>query len=338
MRFSFDEDHRLFASALRELLEKECTPQHVREAGGEGTGRSTERWRRLAEAGVIGLTVPTKHGGLGMDEIGLALLLEESGRAALPEPLVETTAVGVPLLAQLGNDEIKARWLPAVAEGGAVLSVGLGEDAYVADAHVADLLLLRAGGEVHAVLADAVELTPQPSIDPARRLFSVEWTPAPKTRIASGEDARKAADAAFDRGALAASLQLLGIAARLVELGAAYAKERHQFGKPIGSFQAVKHRLADALIGVEFARPVVYWAAFSVARNLEDRPRDVSMAKAFASDAAEVASRAALQVHGAIGYTEEHDLHLWLKRAQVLAWAWGNATWHRARVADAVIG
>ncbi|MGH2662515.1 MAG: acyl-CoA dehydrogenase family protein [Actinomycetota bacterium] len=338
MRFSFDQEQREFASALRSFLEKECTADHLRDAAASETGRSSERWARLAEMGVVGFTVPTELGGLGMDEVGLALLLEETGRAALPEPVVETTAVAVPLLAETGSDELKGKWLPGVAEGRAILTVGLEANNRVSDAHVAYLLILQAGEELHAVTPDRVELRPQPSLDPTRRLFSVDWTPGPETLIAEGDEASRAIDAAFDRGALGAALQLLGLAGRMIEMGAEYAKERQQFGKPIGSFQAVKQLLADALIRLEFTRPVVYRAAYSVAHGVENRSRDVSMAKALASEAAAHASRASLQVHGAIGYTEEHDLHLWLKRARALAWAWGNTAWHRDRVATAVLG
>jgi alkylation response protein AidB-like acyl-CoA dehydrogenase len=335
MRFSFDEDHRTFASALRELLEKECTPEHLRDVA--GTGRSLDRWQLLAEMGVTGLTVPADHGGLGMDEVGLVLLLEEAGRAALPEPIVETIAVAVPLLSEIGAPDLVSRWLAQVAEGRAIMTVGLERLGHVADAHVADLLLLQSGDELHAVTSDQVQIEPKATLDPTRRLFDVNWNPEAATRIADGDRARDAMEGAFDRGALAVAAQLLGISDRLIEMGAAYATERQQFGKPIGSFQAVKHLLADARIRLEFARPVVYRAAFSVAHDLPDRSRDVSMAKAVASDAAEQASRAALQVHGAIGYTEEHDLHLWLKRARALAAAWGNAAWHRDRVAATVV-
>jgi alkylation response protein AidB-like acyl-CoA dehydrogenase len=337
VRFSFDQEQRQFASALRNFLDKECTPDHLREAGSSESGRSPERWARLAEMGVVGLTVPQEYGGMGMDEIGLALILEETGRAVLPESVVETTAVSGPLLAEIGPEELRKRWLPEVADGRATLTVGLDRNGHVSDAHVADLLLLQAGDELHAVTPDRMELQPQPSIDPTRRLFGVDWTPEPATRIADGEEAQRAMDDAFDRGALAAALQLLGLAARLIEMGAEYANERQQFGKPIGSFQAVKHLLADALIRLEFARPVVYRAAYSMAQGLGERGRDVSMAKAVASDAADLAGRAALQVHGAIGYTEEHDLHLWFKRARALSWAWGNAAWHRVRVAAAAL-
>jgi alkylation response protein AidB-like acyl-CoA dehydrogenase len=136
---------------------------------------------------------------------------------------------------------------------------------------------------------------------------------------------------------LAVAAELLGVADRLIELAADYAREREQFGKPIGSFQAVKHHLANALLALEFARPVTYRAAYSIAHDDPDRSTHVSMAKTFASDAATLAARTALQVHGAIGYTWEHDLHLWMKRAWALAAAWGDASWHRERVAQEVL-
>jgi alkylation response protein AidB-like acyl-CoA dehydrogenase len=207
----------------------------------------------------------------------------------------------------------------------------------VADAHVADVLLLQRGDELHAVSPDSVALEPLPSVDRARRIFTVTWTPADDTCLARGTQARDAASRAFERGALATSAQLIGIADRLIEIAADYAREREQFGKPIGSFQAVKHHLANALLTLEFARPVTYRAAYSVAHEHVDLSTHVSMAKAYASDAARLAARTALQVHGAIGYTWEHDLQLWMKRAWVLAAAWGDAAWHRERVAHAVL-
>jgi alkylation response protein AidB-like acyl-CoA dehydrogenase len=248
--------------------------------------------------------------------------------------------VGTPLLRDAGPPALRDHWLPRVASGEAVLAVGLQGAPYVAFAGEADLLLLQHGDELHAVPRGAVALTAQPSVDGARRLSSVAFSPvdgAPATCFASGEEARRHAAAAFDRGALAAAAELSGIGRRLIDTTVAYACVREQFGKPIGSFQAVKHHLASALVRLEMALPLVYRAAYSVARGDPDRPVHVSMAKAQASEAALGAARAALQCHGAIGYTVEHDLHLWMKRAWALAAAWGDAAFHRARVADAVL-
>jgi alkylation response protein AidB-like acyl-CoA dehydrogenase len=206
----------------------------------------------------------------------------------------------------------------------------------------AGLLLLATqdpttGWELHAVDAGTAWVTATPSIDGTRDLGTVAWVPSAQTLLASGRHAESLVGATVDRAAVASAAQLLGLADRMITLAADYAKERRQFGKPIGSFQAVKHHLANARVRLEFARPAVYRAADSLARNLPDRSEHASMAKAFASDAADLAARVALQVHGAIGYTWECDLHLFMKRAWALSASWGDAPTHRARVLSAAI-
>jgi alkylation response protein AidB-like acyl-CoA dehydrogenase len=338
VRFAFTDDQKLFRDTLRAVLEKECTGEVVRRAWTTETGRSPSLWSKLAELGVIGLTVPEAHGGLGLSEIDLVLLLEESGRAALPEPILETTAVGAPLLAEAGGDALRSAWLPRVADGSVRLTVGLAGAPFVADAHVADLLLLQHDDELHAVAREDAEIVPEHSVDGARRLFRIGWSPSAATRLTTGAPARALLSRAFDRGALGASAVLLGLARHMIDITVEYVKVRKQFGSPIGSFQAVKHHLANALINLEFARPVVYRAAYSMSRAPASGPLHVSMAKAYASEAALLAARVALQCHGAIGYSYEHDLHLWMKRAWALAAAWGDASWHRARVGTLVLG
>lgn len=339
MRFAFSDDQKAFRDSLRSLLDKECTGEIVRRAWDrDSSGRSPALWSKLAEMGIIGLTVPELHGGLGLREIDLVLLLEECGRAALPEPIVETTAVGAPLLAEVATTDWQGAWLPRIASGQARIAVGLARSSLVADAHVADLILLEHGEEIHAVTRDAVKIEAHPSVDGARRLFRVDFTPSSASRIASGLPARAALGRAFDRGALGFAAMLLGLARHLIDVTVEYVKVRRQFGVPIGSFQAVKHHLADALVKVEFARPVVYRAADSMSRISDASQLHVSMAKACASDAALLAARAALQCHGAIGYSYEHDLHLWMKRVWALAAAFGDASWHRARVGARVLG
>jgi alkylation response protein AidB-like acyl-CoA dehydrogenase len=300
MNFAFTDEQRLFQRTVRDFLEKECPPERVRAAASGSEGWSFERWKGLAELGVVGLLVPEKHGGLGKDETDLVLLLEEAGRAALPEPLVESAAIAVPMLRDLDSDELTGEWLEGISSGEFIASVEpTGGGTF-------QITLLRAEGTKH--------------------------------QIAEAEAALASDDApTFDRGAFATAAVLCGIADRVIELAASYAKERHQFGKPIGSFQAVKHLLADALLGLEFARPAVYRAAWSLANAAPARARDASMAKAMASEAAMNACRSALQVHGAIGYTHEHDLHLWLNKGFELAHAWGTAARHRERVATLVL-
>jgi len=343
MDFSFTDDQRLFQETVRDFLAKECPSDAVRAAWeADGPGRSEGRWAKLAEMGLLGVTVPEAHGGLGMDELDLVLLLEEAGRVCLPEPIVETVAVAAPLLADLragSGGAAAVEWLPRIAAGDGVVTVGFERDLYVSEGATAELLLLERGGELHAVpWADAAVVS-QRSVDRARRIARVEWTPSPDTLLAAGDEARAALDAAFDRGVLGVSAMLLGVTQHLLDVTVEYATAREQFGQPIGGFQAVKHHLADTKLRLEFARPMVYRAAWTVARGSDpaERASHVSMAKSYAAEAAAHAARTALQVHGAIGYTFEYDLHLWMKRAWALNAQWGDAAWHRRRVAGSLL-
>jgi alkylation response protein AidB-like acyl-CoA dehydrogenase len=337
VQFAFTDDQVLFRDTVRDFLANECRPELVRAAWENDTGRIPGLWAKLAEMGVVGLTAPEGAGGLGMDEVDLVLLLEEAGRAALPEPLAEQTAVAIPTLRELGNER-GAAWLEKAAAGDALVGVGLAGP-YVLYGEQADVLLLATDGpdtdvELHLVEPSAVTFTPQRSVDYSRRLASVAWTPSAATLVASGADAHQVVLDAGDRGALAAAAQCVGIAQQLIDVTVDYVGQREQFGKVVGSYQAVKHHLANALIAVEFARPLVYVAAYAVANSTPHRAREVSMAKAVASDAVDLAARTALQCHGAIGYTFEYDLHLWMKRGWSLAAAYGDAPFHRNRVAS----
>jgi alkylation response protein AidB-like acyl-CoA dehydrogenase len=334
MHFDFGEDQRLLQQTVRDFLAGECPPERVRAVWEEPTGRSRALWRRLAEIGLVGAQVPEAHAGMGLCEVDFVLMCEEVGRAGLAEPVVATAAVAAPLLAEIGSPELAERWLKPIAAGDAIVAVGHAQSAFVADAHVADLLLLPDGDALHAIApADAV-LEAQPASDPARRIQRVRFAPSPATRIAAGGAGRALQARALDRGALACAAQLLGAADRLISMAVAYAKQREQFGVPIGSFQAVKHQLANALVKLEYARPLVYRAAWSVAHGAADRSVHVSMAKLAAGEAGALASRTALQVHGAIGYTWEQDLHIWMRRCASLDPEWGLPGFHRRRLAD----
>ncbi len=324
MDFSFGDDQVMLRNAVRALLAHECPPEVVRAAWESDTGRTDGLWAALAEMGVVGMTAPTSVGGLGMDETDLVLLLEEAGRAALPEPLLEHTAVGIPTLAEAGGPVADA-WLERAAAGEATLGAGPA-DGYAVGAAACDLVLLI-GDQVGAVPVDGATLVEHRSIDGSRRLFEV-----------GGDAVVLDADPAlaFDRAAAAAAAQCAGVAQHLLEATVEYAAQRFQFGKPVGSYQAVKHHLADAALKIEFARPAAHHAAWCIAVGDSDRSRDVSLAKALASEAVDLAARTALQCHGAIGYTYEHDLHLWMKRGWALSAAWGDAAWHRNRIAAAL--
>lgn len=324
MDFSFSDDQIMFQEAVRDLLANECSPEVVRGAWENDTGRTDGVWGALAEMGVVGMTAPESAGGLGMDETDLVLLLEEAGRAALPEPLLEHTAVGIPTLTEAGG-AIAETWLEQAAAGEATLGAGP-EGGYAAGAATSDLVLLI-GNQVKAVPVAGASLVEHQSVDWSRRLFEV-----------AGDSVELDADPAlaFDRAAGAAAAQCVGVAQHLVDATVEYVAQRYQFGKPVGTYQAVKHHLANAALKIEFARPAARHAAWCISVGDPDRSRDVSLAKSLASDAVDLAARTALQCHGAIGYTFEYDLHLWMKRGWALSAAWGDAAWHRNRIAVAL--
>jgi alkylation response protein AidB-like acyl-CoA dehydrogenase len=337
MDFNFSEDQLLFQRTVRDFLEGECTPERIRAQWESDSGHDERLWTQLAELGVPGLLVPEAQDGMALDEVDAVLLFEEAGRAALAAPVVTTAAVAAPLLAALGDRALAEKWLARIAQGDAIVAVGHAASPFVTDAHVADLLLLSHEAEIHALEPAAVRLVHEPGNDPSRRLYSVRWSPSGATCVAAGDTARALQADALDRGALACAAQQLGVADRLIGLAADYARQRQQFGKPIGSFQAVKHLLANCKVMLEYARPVVHRAAWSTARGVSDRSLHVSMAKIAASDAAVHSAKTALQVHGAIGYTWEQDLHIWMRRAWSLEQAFGKSAFHRRRVEAAVL-
>jgi alkylation response protein AidB-like acyl-CoA dehydrogenase len=321
VRFAFTDDQLALRDTVRDFLGKECPPSVVRAAWVNDTGRSG-LWPHLGALGVLGVMADEGIDGFGGTELDLVLVLEETGRAALPEPVVEHAAVAAPLAAD-----------PGLVTGQHTYALGLAGSPYVVYADSADFLLLEHETGLHLVARAATSLEPLPAVDGSRRLARVTWDPAAATGIGPPDGAVRARA----RAVLGTSAQLLGLAQHLLDATVEYARSRHQFGVPIGSFQAVKHRLADVALALEFARPVVYRAAHSLATDDPDRSVHVSMAKAYAGDAATSAARAALQVHGAIGYTTEHDLHLWMKRVWALAAAYGDTAYHREQVATALL-
>ncbi|MEV4252080.1 acyl-CoA dehydrogenase family protein [Spirillospora sp. NPDC049652] len=313
MRFVPTEEQRLFAASLDKLLDQADTPSAIRAwASGDHTpGRRI--WTSLAEAGVFALAVPEEHDGMGPLPVELVTAMHELGRHAVPGPLVETIAAAA-LLTAIGD----THWLPRIAAGEALVSVAA---PYALDADVADLVLVVRDGDLYeAEPARAL----RPSIDPSRRLFEV----TPTRRLGAADEP------ALDLATLTCAAQHLGLGRRLLEVSVDYAKTRHQYGHPIGEYQAVKHHLADAVIDLEFARPLIHAAA--LAHGTPDFPRDVSAAKIAAAEAAYGTAKTALQVHGAIGYTAEYAPSLWIRKARALHTAWGSPATHRARLIAAL--
>lgn len=312
MRFGLDEDRIAFRDAARELLARQCPPAAVRVAW---SGPPDPRpWQGLTEMGVLSLMAPENSGGLGLDETFLAPVIEEAGWAGLPQPLTATALVAAPLgvAAAAVATDLGGPLAPGAAYAGA--------------------FLLAAGPVLKLYRRDEVDIEPVDTVDRTRHCGRVR--PAGPGALVTDDPAEAAR--AFDRGVLGTSAELVGLARRMLDLAVAHVTERRQFGRPVGSFQAVKHHLAEARLQVHFAAPAVTYAAHALARGLEDASTSVSTAKWLAGRAAAVCGRTALQCHGAIGYTVESDLHLFLKRSWALARTWGDGDHHADRVAAAL--
>ncbi|MFB6817383.1 acyl-CoA dehydrogenase family protein [Streptomyces sp. NPDC056347] len=325
MRFLLDAEQREFARSLDALLASADVPAAIRSwaAGDHKPGRVLRD--RLAEAGLFALAVPREHDGYGPLPLELAVAFEVLGRHAVPGPLVETVAAAA-LIDRLGDGGLAAERLPPVASGASELSLcvtALGPYALDADAAGAVLVV---DGDVLRLAAGAGPV--QPSADPARRLAR----PVGGTVLARGPAVTGAAGYAAEVAALLTAAQALGVGRTLLARTVAYVQQRTQFGTAIGSFQAVKHRLADTLLALEFAEPLVHGAALTLAAGDGGAGGEIAAAKAAAGEAAYGAARTALQLHGAVGYTDELDLSLWLRKARPLRDAWGTPAACRARV------
>ncbi|MCT9009786.1 acyl-CoA dehydrogenase family protein [Streptomyces rhizosphaerihabitans] len=327
MRFLLDAEQRAFAASLDAMLTSADTPSAVRAwaRGDHGPGRAL--WSRLADAGVFALAVPEAYEGVGPLPVELAVAFIELGRHAVPGPVVETVAAAALLseLGELGASGPAKRLLPGLASGESVATLAPA-DGYALDADAATVLLVVDG--------DGLRLAPghdpvRASVDRARRLARPE---AGGELLAAGPQVTRAASRALAWARLATAAQALGVGLALLDRTVAYVKQRTQFGVPVGSFQAVKHRLADAMIALEFARPLLFGAALSMA------PADVAAAKATAGEAAYTTARTALQLHGAIGYTAEYDLSLWFTKARALRTAWGTPAECRAEALAGLSG
>ena len=323
MRFAPTADQLALASTVRALLADACPPAVVRAAWTQGPPSGL--WQRLAELDLFGAMLPPSAGGLGLTEVDLVGVFVEIGRAAVPLPVAETVAVLVPLLAELEHPAVES-----LAAGGEIGTADLSGAAVLPWGRCSDVALVRDGHAARLVDLSGLALEPVPTVDGSRAAVLVPAGGTPVT------DDPGVLERAWLRGVLAMSAELVGLAQRQLDLTVAYVRERRQFGVPVGSQQAVKHPLANALVELRFTVPVVQRAAVGLASGSPDARALVAAAKAMASRMAEQVARAAIQAHGAIGYTVEYDLHLYVKRSWALAASWGSAAHHRAVVADSL--
>jgi len=318
MRFLPTEDQLALAEAVDDIVAAHGGAAVARTWGEGDASAGRALWDQLAETGLMGLRITEAEGGFEGSPADAVVVFERLGWHGVPGPLIET----IVLLPRLLDADGRA----AIASGEVIATAAVRPPTpYALDA---DISTHRYVVTTHGI-APAEVGEPVRSLDPARRL---------STLVAAGAQTDLDADAiaaAVDEATLACAAVLVGTGERLLHEAVEYAKIRQQFGRPIGEYQAVKHQLADVRVALSFARPLVHNAALTLDGELG--PRDVSAAKVAAGDAAALAARAALQVHGAIGYTAEADLSIWITRAMALTAAWGTPDVHRVRIADAIL-
>jgi alkylation response protein AidB-like acyl-CoA dehydrogenase len=356
MNFELTDDQRAIKRTARELLASRYRPETVRQLADDTRGFTDAQWEELSGLGWPGVMVPEADDGLGLGAIELVVIQEEIGYALAPSPLLSTVSAAL-LLEAAGTLEQKQRWLPPLASGEIRGTVAVWEERAgpapdrselepfdgrltgakiaVPDAASADLLVVAGADGRHFLVqtaATGVEIAPQKALDPTRKLYTVSLSEAPVQELQAGDGER--INRAYATIVTAIAAENVGVAQRAMEMAVAYAKDRKQFGRPIGSYQAVSHRCAQMLLEIEGARSLCYWAGWALDNDPQTALKAASMAKAYASDAGFRVAASALQVHGGIGFTWEHDLHFFLKRARANGHAFGDARWHRARVAE----
>jgi alkylation response protein AidB-like acyl-CoA dehydrogenase len=364
MNFDLTDEQQMLQAAARDFLASRLDSEKIRALAQSDDALSEDLWREISDLNWPGLLVSEQYGGQGLGTVELVVLMEQLGYALVPGPVFSNTLAALALEAA-ASDEQRERYLAPLASGelrgtlalwdrgagwtpeditleperanaGYVLN---GEKLFVLDAGSADFLIVGATGDRRFIVdraADGVTVTPTPTIDATRKQYAVKLA-----AVKVSEDAAFGGDGALstarDRAYVALAAELTGVAQRALEMAVEYAQERKQFGRPIGSYQAVSHRCAEMLLETEGARSASYYAAWAADNEPETAPLAASMAKAYASDAACRVTGASLQVHGGIGFTWEHDLHLYLKRARCAAIYLGDSRWHRERVATLVI-
>ena len=338
MDFTFSEDELALREAVSRFLMVEAAPEVLREIWQEDTGRSPQLRRAIAEQGVMALSIPEAYDGLGMGDVMWSLIAQELGYYAIPDSLIDTAYVAAYLIIQLPDDVAqKATWLQQIGTGELRVSIAHVEQQFVADAHLADVIFYFTADALHVLSGDAVLLVDNPSIDSSRRLFKMTpVTPLPAP-ILEGNAVSALYAQVNARGAIANAGQQIGLAQRMLDLSIDYVNQRKQFGKLIGSFQALKHKLADVVSAIEMTKPTLYRAAYALEHDASRASLYVAQVVIQARDAAKLAAKHSIQAHGAMGYTWEVDLQMFIKRSHALQASWGRTSVFEHRVLDALI-
>jgi alkylation response protein AidB-like acyl-CoA dehydrogenase len=375
MDFGFSEEQEMLRQSARDFLAKESPMTYVRQMMEDERGFSDAVWKKMADLGWMGLVLPEEHGGAGFDFVDLVVVLEEMGRVVLPGPYLSTVLGAVAIL-EGGSAEQKKALLPGIAAGELRVAIAqlepdarwdadgvqlvatpdgggwklTGTKLFVPDAHTADLLIVagrtpgsRGTEGVGLFLADAgargVSTTLLKTMDQTRKLCEVtlkDVTVAADRVLAEPGAGWAVLDRVADRGKVALAAEMCGGAQKVLEMSVEYAKVREQFGRPIGSFQAIQHKCANMLVEVESSKSATYYAAWAVANDVPEAPLAAAMAKAYTSDAYRHTAGEGIQIHGGIGFTWEHDMHIYFKRAKSSEVTYGDATWNREIVAQLI--
>ena len=376
MDFGFSEEQDMLRESARQFLETECPISYVREMMEDPTGYSEEQWKKMADLGWTGLIFPETYGGAGLNMVDLVVVLEEMGRTVMPGPFFATVILGGMAIDLAGSDAQKQRYLPGICDGSLKATMAHVEESgrwdaagiampakkagtsyalsgtklFVHDAHNADVLVVpartnrRGADGTTLFLVDAkqhgVNTTVLKTMDQTRKLCEVTFH---NVKLGTGAVLGSAnagwplLDRVIDRAKVALCAEMCGGAQRVLEMSVEYAKVREQFGRPIGSFQAIQHKCANMMVQVESAKSATYYAAWAVANDVPEAHLAACMAKAYCSDAYRLVSAEGIQIHGGIGFTWEHDMHLYFKRAKGSEVTFGDATWNRELVAQIVL-
>jgi alkylation response protein AidB-like acyl-CoA dehydrogenase len=357
MQFGLSESQEFLKESARKFFAGECPSAEMRRLMETDTAYDAALWAKLTDQGYTGIIFAEEYGGVGLGKVELMLLMEEAGRALLPGPFFSTVVLAGTVLDAIASPAHKKKYLAPICRGEARATVAIleasaswnprdvqlsasngkltGEKLFVTDAAVADFILVVARNGVFVVdsKAPGLKISPMSSMDLTRKLYVVEFNNTPAEELGSTANLPKA----FDIATTALAAELVGGMQRTLEITVEYAKTRKQFGKPIGIFQAVQHQCADMYLETESSRSAVYYAGWALEENAPDATAAVSIAKMYASDAARTVGNRGIQIHGGMGFTWENDLHLYYRRAKSSETAFGDATFHRERIALIVI-
>ena len=357
MQFGLSESQEFLKDSARKFFAGECPSAEMRRLMETDTAYDAALWSKLTDQGYTGIIFPEAYGGVGLGKVELMLLMEEAGRALLPGPFFSTVVLAGSVLDAVASPAHKQKYLAPICRGEARSTVAIleanaswnlrdiqltaangklsGEKYFVSDAAVADFILVIASNGVFIVNSKApgLKISPMTAMDLTRKLYVVEFSNTPAEEIGATSNLERA----FDVATAALAAEMVGGMQRTLDITVEYAKTRKQFGKTIGTFQAVQHQCADMYLETESSRSAVYYAGWALEENSPDASTAVSIAKMYASDAARTVGNRGIQIHGGMGFTWENDVHLYYRRAKGSETSFGDATFHRERIATKVI-